>query len=182
MHRFFLWKFFNSSEQLFIAQPWIAAPCIVDFIENIWNFGVAMKQSENRILSMILLRRVVFLKNINLHESHWLYTYVEIFLNLMGFTDFFYKEILTKLISFSSRYTFPLDLLLKAGVVLAKNYEFLHFFLRGKPYWFRDISQISELKFIRKTSGKWFIHFDRLCNYLHSFQKQPAWSGTRWSL
>ena len=143
MHRFFLWKFFNSSEQLFIAQPWIVAPCIVDFIENILNFGVAMKQSENRILSMILLRRVVFLKNINLHESHWLYTYVEIFLNLMGFTDFFYKEILTKLISFSSRYTFPLDLLLKAGVVLAKNYEFLHFFLRGKPYWFRDISQFT---------------------------------------
>ena len=102
-----------------------------------------MKQSENRILSMILLRRVVFLKNINLHESHWLYTYVEIFLNLMGFTDFFYKEILTKLISFSSRYTFPLDLLLKAVVVLAKNYEFLHFFLRGKPYWFRDISQFT---------------------------------------
>ena len=46
----------------------------------------------------------------------------------MGFTDFFCKEIMTSLISFSSKYTFLPNLLLKAGVVQAKNYEFLHFF------------------------------------------------------
>ena len=77
--------------------------------------------------------------------------YNEISLDLMGFTDFFYKEILTNLISLSPRYTFSLNLLLKASVALAKNYEFLHFFLRGQPYWFRDISQTSELRFITKT-------------------------------
>ena len=73
---------------------------------------------------------------------------MEISLNLMGFADFFYKEILTNLISFSSRYTFSLNPLLKASVVWAKNYEFLHFLLCDQPYWFRDISQTSELKFI----------------------------------
>ena len=97
----------------------------------------------------------------------------------MGFTDFFKKEILTNLISFSSSYTFSLDslnLLLKASVVWAKNYEFLHFFLRGRLYWFRDLSVTSELKFITKlfSASTWFIHFDGLCNYLHSFQKHPA--------
>ena len=93
---------------------------------------------------------------------------MEISLNVLGFTDFFYKEILTNLTSFSSRYTFSLNLLLKTRVAWAKNYEFLNYFLRGQPYWFKDISQVSELKFIR------IIHFDGLCNYLHSFQKHPA--------
>ena len=69
----------------------------------------------------------------------------------MGFTDFFYKGTLTTVISFSSRYTFPLNLLLKASVVWAKKYEFLNYFLCDQPYWFRDISQTSELKFVTKT-------------------------------
>ena len=47
---------------------------ILDFIEKIRNFGVAMKRSENRIQSMILLRKVASLKKIYLNESHWLYT------------------------------------------------------------------------------------------------------------
>ena len=96
--------------------------------------------------------------------------------NLMGFIDFFCKEILTNLISFFSKYTFSLSLLLKASVVWAKNYEFLHFFLCGQPYWFRDISHTSELKFITKTfsASPWFIHFDGLCNYLYPFQKHPV--------
>ena len=99
----------------------------------------------------------------------------------MGFTDFFYKEILTNLISLSSSYTFSLNslnLLLKASVVWAKNYEFLHFFLRGQLYLFRDLSQTSGLKFITKlfSASTWFIHFDGHCNYLHSFQKHPATS------
>ena len=42
---------------------------------------------------------------------------VEISLNLMGFTDFLYKEILISLISFSSRDAFSLNMLLKASVV-----------------------------------------------------------------
>ena len=71
---FLLWYFSNSSEQLFysIVDTWIAASdlteCLetltinehlrktlkiltiaVDFTENIWNFGVALKLSENRI-------------------------------------------------------------------------------------------------------------------------------------
>ena len=50
--------------------------------------------------------------------------------------------------------------------------SFYNFFLCGQPYRFRDISQTSELKSI--IASTWFIHFDRLCNYLHSFQKQPA--------
>ena len=54
--------------------------------------------------------------------------YMEISLNPMGFTDFFYKEILTNLISLSSRYAFSRNVLLKASVVRVKNYEFLHFF------------------------------------------------------
>ena len=43
--------------------------------------------------------------------SHML---MEISSNLMGFTDFFYKEMLTSLVSFSSRNTFSLNLLLKS--------------------------------------------------------------------
>ena len=39
---------------------------------------------------------------------------IEISLNLIGFTDFFYKVILTSLISFSSRNTFSLNLSLKS--------------------------------------------------------------------
>ena len=92
--------------------------------------------------------------------------------NLMGFADFFYKETLTSLFSFSSRYTFSLNLLLKASVVQTKNYEFLHFFLRGQPYCFRDIPETSEWKYTTETlASTWFIYIDGLCNYLHSFQK-----------
>ena len=86
-------RFFSVtfSEQLFysIVQMWIAVSdlienletltisehlrnkslkiltIIVDFIENIWDFSVTMKQSENRIWSMILLRKW------NINESHW---------------------------------------------------------------------------------------------------------------
>ena len=47
---------------------------IVDFIENIRNFSVAMKRSKNRIQSMVLLKKVVSQKNIYLNESNWLYT------------------------------------------------------------------------------------------------------------
>ena len=39
---------------------------------------------------------------------------MEISLNLMGYTDFFNKELVTSLISFSSRNTFSLNLLLKS--------------------------------------------------------------------
>ena len=131
---------------------------------------------------MTLLRKVVsencFCKTFkwNPLALYTLHIYMEISLNLLGFTDLFYKEILTNFISFSSMYTFSFNLLLKASVVWAKNYKFSHFFLRGLQHWFRTISQTSELKFITKTfSGStWFIHFDVLCNYLHSIQKHPA--------
>ena len=53
---------------------------------------------------------------------------MEISLNLMGFTDFFYKEMLTSISSFSSRYTFSLNLLLRASVVYAKVMSFYIFF------------------------------------------------------
>ena len=94
----------------------------------------------------------------------------------MGFTDYFYKEMLTNLISFSSRYTFLLNLLLKASVVWAEYYEFLQFFLRGQPYWLRDISETSEWNSTAKSfsASTWFIHFYGICNYLHSFQNHPA--------
>ena len=41
---------------------------------------------------------------------------------------------------------------------------------------FFEISQTSELKSTTETfsASTSFIHFDGLCNYLHSFQKQPA--------
>ena len=119
-----------------------------------------MKRSENRIQSMILIRKVVSLRNICLNESRRLYTlqiysfyksrvatshtYMEISLNLMCVTDFFYKQMLTSLISFPSGYTFSLNLLLKASVIQAKNYEFFKFFLRGQPFWLRDVSETSE--------------------------------------
>ena len=89
-----------------------------------------MEQSENRIYSMILLRKVFSLKNVYINETHWLYNLqiytvckcrveisqmlMEISLNLVGFTDFFCKEMLTSLISFSSRNTFSLNLLPKS--------------------------------------------------------------------
>ena len=41
---------------------------IIDFTGNTWDFGVAMKQSENRTYSMILLRKW------NINESHWPHT------------------------------------------------------------------------------------------------------------
>ena len=82
---------------------------------------------------MILPRKIVSQKNIHENESHCLYTlqiytvwkflveishtHMKITLNLMGFTDFFYKNMFTSLISFSSRNTFSLNLLLKASVV-----------------------------------------------------------------
>ena len=46
---------------------------IADFRENVWNFDVAMKWSENRIYSIILLRKVVSLKSIYLNESYTVY-------------------------------------------------------------------------------------------------------------
>ena len=69
----------------------------------------------------------------------------------MSSNDFFYKEVFASLILISSRNTFSFNMVLKASVVWAKKYEFLHFFLRDQPYWFRDISQTSELNFITKT-------------------------------
>ena len=102
----------------------------------------------------------------------------EIFLNIIGFTDFFYKEMLTSLISFSSRNTFSLNLLLKSERCFRlKNYhEFLRFFFCDQPYRLRGISQTSKLNSSTKnvSVSTWFIHFDGLCNYLDSFQKQLA--------
>ena len=75
---------------------------------------------------------------------------------------------MTSLISFSSRYTFSLNLLPKASI--------FKFFLCGPPYWLKDISETSEWKSTTKafSASTWFIHFDGPCNYLHSFQKHPA--------
>ena len=53
---------------------------------------------------------------------------MEIFLNLMGATDFFYKEMLTSLISFSSKNTFSFNLLLKAALLRLKIMSFYNFF------------------------------------------------------
>ena len=47
------------------------------------------------------------------------HTLMEISSNF-GFTDFFYKEMLNSLVSFSSRNTFSLDLLFKESIVYAK--------------------------------------------------------------
>ena len=88
------------------------------------------------IFGLILLRKVVFLKNTYINESNCLtleiytvclfrievsHTVMEISLNLMGFTDFFYKEMLNNLISFSSSHTFSFNVLLKASTVWAKK-------------------------------------------------------------
>ena len=69
---------------------------------------------------MILLGKIVSVNKIYINESYWLYTlqrytikinhsFVKISLNLMDFTDLFYKEILTSVILFSSRNTFSLN-------------------------------------------------------------------------
>ena len=57
-----------------------------------------------------------------------------------------------------------------------KFLSFYNFFLRDQPHWLRDLSETSKWKFTAKTflANTWFIHFDGLCNYLHSFQKHPA--------
>ena len=139
----------------------------------------------------MLRRKVVSLKNIYVNESHslctleiytiWKYwveishTLMEISLNLKGFTDFSYKEMFTSLISFSPRNTFSLNLLLKQALFKLKVMSFYNFFLCGQLYRFREISQTSKLKSTAETSAStWCIHFDGLCNYLLSFQKQPA--------
>ena len=90
----------------------------------------------------------------------------------MGFTDFFCKEMMTNLIFFLQGILFHWICYLKQALLRLKIMNFYNFFLCGQPYRFRDISQTSELKSI--IASTWFIHFDRLCNYLHSFQKQPA--------
>ena len=79
-----------------------------------------MKRSENRMWSMIFLTKVVPLKDIYLNENHWLYTFQNIYSLKVSssnyshtLTDFFYKEMLTSLVSISSR---KLKLLLKASV------------------------------------------------------------------
>ena len=41
---------------------------------------------------------------------------MEVWLNLMGFIDILYKEMMTSLIAVSSRNTFPFNLLLQASV------------------------------------------------------------------
>ena len=80
MHRFFSAKFLNFFRTAFFSTPvnrclwfnWILVSfdhhlrftqmpenfMIVGFIENIWNFGVAMKWSGNRIGSSILRRKL----------------------------------------------------------------------------------------------------------------------------
>ena len=89
------------------------------------------------IFDLILLKKVISLKNAYINESNCLWTLkiytvcqfriegshtvMEISLNLMGFTDFFYKEMLNNLISFSSSHTFSFNVLLKASTVWAKK-------------------------------------------------------------
>ena len=92
-------------------------------------------------------------------------------LNLMGFTDFFYKEMLISLISFSLKNTFSLNLLPKATVVQVKIYEFLQSFLRDQPYRFRDISQTSELKF--QLDRDLFILMDFTIICIHFRNSKP---------
>ena len=81
----------------------------------------------------------------------------------MFFTDFFYKEMFTCLISFSSRNTFSL--------------EFLLFFTPNRIGSERS-HKIPNLSLPQKMSqlapSTLFTHFDGLCNYLDSFQKQLA--------
>ena len=103
------------------------------------------------------------------------HTLMEISLNIMGFTDFCYKEMLISLISFSSRNTFSLNLLKWALFRQKLSWVFLIFSL-SSAYRFRDISKPSELKFTTEDfwASTWLIDFDGLCNYLHPFQKQLA--------
>ena len=53
---------------------------------------------------------------------------MEISLNLLGFTNIFYKEMLISVIWFSSRYTFSLNLSLKQGLFRMKIMSFYIFF------------------------------------------------------
>ena len=95
---------------------------------------------------MISLRKVASLKYIYINENHWLYT-------------------------------LQICSVWKSRVEISHTLiSFLQFFLCGQPYRFRDISQTSELKSTTDhfSASTCFIHFDGLCNYIHSFQKQSA--------
>ena len=101
---------------------------------------------------------------------------MEIFLNLIGFTDFFYKEMLTSLISFSSRYTFSLNLLLKASAVWAKNYEFLPFFFVANRIGSETSHKLLNQSLSQKLfqlAGDLFILMDSAIICIHFRNTQP---------
>ena len=80
---------------------------------------------------------------------------------------------LTSLISFSSRNTFSIDLLLKASVVYAKVCMIFSLWSTLSIQRHLRNFQISvhQIKFSAST---WFIHVDGLSNYLLPFQKNPS--------
>ena len=95
---------------------------------------------------------------------------------------------------FSNAYTpsSPPNFYLKLSLFRLQHYhEFLRFFLCGKLYCFRDINVLDRTNFQIQAHHKisiserardlfilitstWLIHIDGPCNYLYSFQKQPA--------
>ena len=108
--------------------------------------------------------------------------FMEMFLNLIYFTDFYFIEILIGLFwFFFQRSIFHSHCYLKLTLFKLQNYhEFSRFFLCSELYRFGDINHLDLTNFKFKPNTKhflrstWLIHFDGLCNYLYSFQRLLA--------
>ena len=112
---------------------------------------------------MILLKKVVSLKNIFINKSHWLHTlqihtickslveigrkFMEISLNYRDLIDFFNKEMLTSLFSLPSTNFHPFGHV-KRVLFRPKNYhELSRFFISWRQYRFRDINALDFTNF-----------------------------------
>ena len=109
------------------------------------------------------------------------HTFMEMFLNLICFTDFYFIETLTSLFWFFQRSIFHSQCYLKSTLLRLQHYhKFSRFF-----FWVNCIVSETSMAWTLRTfefkhntkhcrRSTWIIHFDGLCNYLYSFQNLVA--------
>ena len=102
------------------------------------------------VIAPSLIKRSVCSSQVEISD-----TFMNMSLNLIYFTDFYFIEILTSLFSFFSTLIFSRNCYLKLSLFRLQHYhEFSRFSLCGKLYRFRDINFLDLTNFQIQTHDK----------------------------
>ena len=111
----------------------------------VWTWGLAV------FASSLIIRKVCR------SQAEISHTFMEMFLNPIRFTDFYFIEILTSLFSFFQRSFFHSHCYIKLTLFRLQNYhEFSRFFFCGELYCFGDINGLDLTNFQIQAHHKTF--------------------------